>query len=73
MNKGLTSEDIDKINDLFKRLSEALEKLAEDLIKVFEKIINNMDMVKYKKFIKHKKRVRNRNKLYVKRKHKYGK
>ena len=70
---GMPIEPIEKIKDLFLEMGKILKKVVEEFVKICEKIINNIDIEKYKKFIKYEKRVRNRNKLYIKRKHKYGK
>jgi Na+/phosphate symporter len=70
---GVPIESMEKVKDLFLEMAKTLKKVAEEFLKICEKIINSIDIDKYKKFIKYEKRVRNRNKLYKKRKHKYGK
>ena len=73
LGKGLLSEDIEKIYDLFLKVSEALKKVVKKVREILKNIIDNVDIDKYKKFIKYQKRVKNRNELYIKRKQKYGK
>ena len=70
---GVSIEAMEKIKDLFLEVAKVFKKAEEWLLKICEKIINSVDMDKYKKFVRYEKRVRNRNKLYEKRKHKYGK
>ncbi|MBS6503569.1 MAG: hypothetical protein KH415_18485 [Clostridium sp.] len=70
---GVPIESMEKVKDLFLEMAKTLKKVVEEFLKICEKIINSIDIDKYKKFIKYEKRVRNRNKLYKKRKHKYGK
>jgi hypothetical protein len=69
----LTNENIKKLYNLFLKVSEALKKVVKKVREILKNIIDNVDIDKYKKFIKYQKRVRNRNKLYIKRKQKYGK
>ncbi|MGG7144818.1 hypothetical protein ACQPVP_15350 [Clostridium nigeriense] len=70
---GIPAKVMDEICDLFLEVAKIFKKAAEEFLKVCEKIINRIDIEKYKKLIKYEKRVRNRNKLYAKRKRKYGK
>lgn len=69
----LTNESIKKLYNLFLKVSEALKKIVKKVREILKNIIDNVDIDKYKKFIKYQKRVKNRNELYIKRKQKYGK
>ena len=69
----LTNENIKKLYNLFLKVSEALKKVVKKVREILKNIIDNVDIDKYKKFIKYQKRVENRNELYIKRKQKYGK
>lgn len=79
--QSLSDEDRDKIYSLCKIIFEAYKKIADEIISAFKQIVEFIKNRKefeeaisnYKKYIKHEKRVRNRNKLYAKRKSKYGK
>lgn len=74
---GIPIETIEKIEEAFLKVSEFLKKLAERFIETFKrvwiKIKEPIDIDKLIKYKKYQKRVRNRNKLYIKRKQKYGK
>ncbi|WP_294168466.1 hypothetical protein [uncultured Clostridium sp.] len=77
---GISVEAIEKIEEVFLKVREFFKKLVERLIETFKrvwiKIKEQIDIDKFINLIKYKKyqkRVRNRNKLYIKRKQKYGK
>lgn len=67
---GIRAEVVEeRLKNVFIEINKYLNEVAES----FFKIIKNIDIDKYKKYIKYEKRVENRKKLYAKRKHKYGK
>lgn len=67
---GIRAEVVEeRLKNTFIEINKYLNEVAES----FFKIIKNIDIDKYKKYIKYEKRVKNRKKLYAKRKHKYGK
>lgn len=74
---GISAEAIEKIEEAFFKVSEFFKKLVERFIETFKrvciKIKEQIDIHKLIKYKKYQKRVRNRNKLYIKRKQKYGK
>lgn len=74
---GIPAEAIEKIEYLFLKVSEVFKKIEEEFIRmpkrVFVNIMEQIDIDKLIRYKKYQKRVRNRNKLYIKRKHKYGK
>lgn len=67
---------IEKIEDLFLKVYEEFKKIVEEVFKTFRrafiKIKEQIDTDKLIKYRKYHKRVINRNKLYIKRKQKYG-
>ena len=73
--QSLSDEDRDKIYSLCKIICEAYKKIVDEIISAFKQIVEYIKeaISNYKKYIKYEKRVRNRNKLYAKRKSKYGK
>lgn len=74
---GIPIEAIEKIEEAFLKVCEAFKKITENFLEMFKrvctKIIEQIDIDKLIKYKKYQKRVRNRNKLYIKRKQKYGK
>lgn len=70
---GVLIKTVEEITNLFLEVAKVLKKVVEESLKLIGKILKSIDMNKYKKFIKYKKRVKNRNKLHAKRRHKYGK
>lgn len=74
---GVPIEAIEKIKDAFLKLYEVFKKIAEEFFEMIKrvciKIKEQIDIDKLIKYKKYQKRVRNRNKLYIKRKQKYGK
>lgn len=74
---GIPIEAIEKIEEVFLKVREFFKKLVEMSIETFKrvciKIKEQIDIDKLIKYKKYQKRVRNRNKLYIKRKQKYGK
>lgn len=74
---GISVETIEKIEELFLKVSEIFKKITEEFFKILKrvwiKIKEQIDIDKLIKYRKYQKRVINRNKLYIKRKQKYGK
>ncbi|MGG7058438.1 hypothetical protein ACQPUZ_09090 [Clostridium tertium] len=74
---GIPVEAIEKIEEAFLKVSEFFKKIIEEFLEILKivwiKIKEQIDIDKLIKYKKYQKRVRNRNKLYIKRKHKYGK
>jgi len=79
MEKGikLTEEQKEKIKNTIESVINLLKKFIKDFIEpvweMFKKMFNTIDWDKYKRYLKYKKRVKNRNKLYIKHKATYGK
>lgn len=74
---GIPIEAIEKIEEAFLKVCEVFKKITEKFSEVLKrvciKIKEQIDIDKLIKYKKYQKRVRNRNKLYIKRKQKYRK
>lgn len=74
---NLTDSQKEKIKNVAEKVIDFLKKFIREVIDpvwiMFKKIFNSIDWDKYKRYLKYKKRVKNRSMLYAKRKSRYGK
>jgi len=73
----LTEDQKEKIKNAIESVSNFIKKFIKDFIEpvweMFKKIFNTIDWDRYKRYLKYKKRIKNRKILYAKCKAKYGK